>query len=259
MNLADQPPSHRCNAIHAANSSRDSTLRILHAASKYEIRQRKQKQGTRENVAANGLFRALIVFPFGAAVLLAATVYFLNASWLLETSVAALLIGYVGLFVQPIISLWIHRKPVRMLLAHPFGILVRNAAATATVDLRYLPKLERKPLKLLEVIALEVRAEREFFERRISLVVGAIEKVGIAPGLLAAVLSLYKLPSDLADWALGIAYATPMLYFMGMIAHFMVMRLDRMTKLLELAIARKRAAAGSSIQQKLREVGARNR
>ena len=112
--------------------------------------------------------------------------------------------------------------------------------STALVDIVYLPRLMRKPLDTLELALLEVKAERDFFERRISLVVGAIEKIGLAPGLFAALISLQNLKPG-QEWIYGLAYATPVLYIMGALAHFLVMRLDRMAKLLELAIARQKA------------------
>jgi len=237
-----------------STASRDSAFRILHAASRFEIEQRKQQSRTREQTFLNRLFIELAVFPFFLSMLLAAIVYFVNSPWLIESSIVSLLIAYMGALVHPFISAWFHRKPIGEMLKHPIGILLRNSAATATVDLKYLPKLERKPLRLLEVIALEVKAEREFFERRISLVVGAVERIGLAPGLLAAFLSLQKLPDDLSPWVAGLAYATPALYFFAVMAHFLAMRLDRMNKLLDLAITHRKEkdSASLSIHQKLR-------
>jgi hypothetical protein len=229
-----------------STASRDSTFRILHAASLFEIEQRKQRSSTREHAFLNRLFIELAVFPFILSMFLAAVVYFTNSSWLIESSIVALLIAYIGVLVHPLISAWFHRKSIREILKHPFGILLRNSAATAAVDLKYLPKLVRKPLRLLEVVALEVKAEREFFERRISLLVGAIEKVGLAPGMLATFLSLHKLPDGLSPWIAGLAYATPALYFFAVLAYFLVMRLDRMNKLVDLAITHRKAQETAS-------------
>lgn len=224
------------------NAARDSTFRILHAASRFEIKQRKRAQKTDKHRFANRLFIELAVFPFVMALILITIMFAFKLEWLLESSLVALLLAYFGTIFHPLISAWIHRKSLLATLKHPFGILLQNAAATTAVDLKYSPKLERKPLALLEIIALEVKSERDSFERRLSLVVGSIEKVGLAPGLLAAFLSLPQLPGNSNQWVLSLAYATPALYFFGAMAHFLAMRLDRMSKLLELVIARKRAA-----------------
>lgn len=241
------------------DASRDSVFRVLHAASRFEVKQRKQQLSTPAHLFVNSLFIVLFIFPFGLSMLLAVVIYIFHVSWLRDSSIVSLLIAYVGVLAHPLISVWIHRKSIRGLLNHPLGILLRNASDTATVDLRYLPKLDRKPLKLLEIVALEVRAEREFFERRISLIAGPIEKVGLGPGLLATFLSLHQMPSNLSNWVLALAYATPALYLLGVMSHFLVMRLDRMSKLLELAIARKRANATPSIHRTLRDKAAQRR
>jgi hypothetical protein len=112
-----------------------------------------------------------------------------------------------------------------------------NAKQTAQVDFHHLPELERCSRYGLENVLLEVKAEREFFERRIGLYVGAIEKVGIIPGLLA-------LPSIFKDanwnWVTTVAVAMPFIYVAALRGHAYVIRLDRNVKLLELIIGRKK-------------------
>ncbi len=223
------------------NASRDSAFRILHAASRFEIKQRKRSQITDKHRLANRLFFELAIFPFVLALALIAVMSIFDLEWLRLISLFALLLAYIGVIIYPIFSALIHRKSLLATLRHPFGVLLQNAAATAAVDLRYSPKLERKSFALLEVVALEIKSEREFFERRVALVVGSIEKIGLAPGLLAAFLSLHQLPGNLDLWMLSLAYATPALYFFGAMAHFLAMRLDRMNKLLDLVIERKKA------------------
>lgn len=242
-------------------ASRDSAFRILHAASRFEIVQRRQRASTHEHSFLKRLLFELTVFPFALSMLLAVIVYFGSIPWLIDSSIVGLLIAYIGVLLHPLISAWVHRKSIREMLNHPFGILLRNSASTASVDLKYLPKLERKPLRLLEVLALEIKAERDFFERRISLVVGAIEKVGLAPGLLATFLSLRKLPGDISPWIAGLAYATPALYFFAALAHFLAMRLDRMSKLVELAIAyrKEKESTNRSIHRTFRDKAAQRR
>ncbi|MDN5537829.1 hypothetical protein [Comamonas sp.] len=220
--------------------SSDSLFRILHAASFYETKLRKQRSSSADSKFVSRLFIELTVFPFILSVILAAIAYFTEAMWLIYSSIIGLLIAYIGVLVHPLISAWLNRELIRKNLKHPFGIVLRNSALTTAVDLKYLPYLEKKPLNILEVVALEVKAEREFFERRISLVVGAIEKLGLAPGLLAVFLSLHKLPNDTSPWIAALAYATPALYLFAVMAHYLAMRLDRMNKLLDLAIAHRK-------------------
>lgn len=240
--------------------SSDSIFRILHAASLYEIKLRKQRSSTVDPKFLNRLFIELTVFPFILSVILTAIVYFTEAAWLIYSSIIGLLIAYIGVLVYPLISAWFNRDLIRKNFKHPFGIILRNSAMTTAVDLKYMPYLEKKPLNLLEVVALEVKAEREFFERRISLVVGAIEKLGLAPGLLAVFLSLHKFPNDINPWIAALAYATPALYLFAVMAHYLAMRLDRMNKLLDLAIAHrkeKKDSADTSIHRVIQHKASR--
>jgi hypothetical protein len=100
---------------------------------------------------------------------------------------------------------------------HPYKVLIDNAKQTAQVDSRHLPELERCSRYGLENVLLKVKAEREFFEHRIGLYVGAIEKVGIIPGLLALP-SIFK---DTANWnwVTTVALAMPFIYAAAVRGH----------------------------------------
>lgn len=165
----------------------------------------------------------------------------LDAKRIATLSLVALVIAYVGILLHPFAEAFLHRRALVKGIRHPFGILLKNAADTGAVDLRYFPRLSARSLNLLEFAHLEVRAEREYFERRVSLVVGAIDKLGVAPGLLAAFLSLHQLRGiGFEWWVLSLAYATPVLYLFAVMAHYLLMRLDRMVRLLELVITHKK-------------------
>jgi hypothetical protein len=229
-------------ASRATLPSRDSIFRIINAASRFEVRARKRAQRTRPHRITLWLLVLLEIAPALIAFALAFVGWLSGSRYLFVWSRWTLLFAYLGALLYPILSVWVHRKSLWSVLKHPFGVLLGNAMSTAAVDMLYLPRLMRKPLDKLEVVMIELKAERDSFERRISLVVGAIEKVGLAPGLLATIISLQNLKPGQSKWIYGLAYGTPLLYIFGAVAHFLVMRLDRMTKLLELAIARKKVA-----------------
>lgn len=100
----------------------------------------------------------------------------------------------------------------------------------------------------IELATHEWRAEKESFERRVGLVVGTIDKVGLAPGLLATFFSWHTLREISPGWGESVvgsvAYAMPFLYFPGILAHLLVLDMDRGLKLLELVLLRKRSASG---------------
>lgn len=217
-------------------TSVQSTLRILHAASRWESRQSARARHTRNRKRSRNLFLiALAPLPF--------SLLFGGLAWLTEddvykvASLGSLLLVYTGLIIHPLIDAYLHRETLAKSIRHPFGVLLRNVSATAAVDLRYFPKLCGKSMEVIRFVHMEARAEREYFERRLSLVVGAVDKLGLMPGLLAASLSLNQVYSSNASvWILGLAYATPALYVFAVMAHHLLMQLDRAVKLLDYVI-----------------------
>jgi len=91
----------------------------------------------------------------------------------------------------------------------------------------------------LEVVLLEVVAEKEAFEKRIALLVGSIDKIGLAPGLLALFLSMNKLKDIEVDWVLAIAYAIPIFYGFGVFSHILATKMSRHITILEYVISKK--------------------
>lgn len=152
-----------------------------------------------------------------------------------------LLFSYLAMLIHPFLLAWINRQKLMEALTNPLSPLLRNANVTATVDARVIPRLLQSPIDHLELLSLELKAEKEFFERRISLVIGSIEKIGLGPGLLAAGVSLSNLKEGQSGWITALAYATPVLYIFGFAAHFQLMRLDRFVKVVELAVSRKKS------------------
>ena len=160
-----------------------------------------------------------------------------------------LLTLYLASFIQPFLMAWLNRQFLVSAMREPIALLLKNANITTTVDSMVLIHLLRAPIDHLELLFLELRAEKEFFERRLSLVVGSIEKMGLGPGLLAAGISLSNIKSDQTDWVLAFAYAMPILYLFGAAAHFLLMRLDRYVKLVELAVVRTKSLTNPSSGQ----------
>lgn len=219
-------------------ASRDSIFRVLLAISRREEKTLLLGRKTPRHRLGRRLLIELSVIPFVLALIFLGIDYVSNQPWLREPSLAALLIAYFGAVSQPLITILIHRKAFFAPIRDPFAVLLGNAMQTTTIDMKYIARLQSKPVAMLELVYLEVKSEREYFEKRISILIGAIDKIGLVPGLLAAVLSFSNPQLGVYSWwILPPAYATPVLYLFGAAAHFLVLRLDRMTKILELTVA----------------------
>jgi len=159
-----------------------------------------------------------------------------SAAWLF------LLLFYLSTFAMPFFVLWLYRQPLRERIGNPSGTILAGASITATIDAKMLPMIMELPIDEIEIVHLEIKAEKERFERWILLLVGAIEKIGVFPGLLALFLSAQSLSDAVSPWIEGIAFGIGALYLFGAYAQRHTMRLDRLLKVLDLAMMRKKAA-----------------
>lgn len=225
----------------SSSASRDSLFRILQAANLFEVKYRRRRRNTQNHKLTTRFF-IFFTAIFVLALFQRGLIYFIDIEWLRVLSLVTLLISYLGFLLLPILTLTIHRKVLFSFILNPFGALLDNAAETALVDAKYFTKLKNKPLNTIELVSIELKEEQKFFERRIMLIVGAIEKLGLFPGLLAAFLAITQLPGSSNQWVIALAYATPVLYLFGAYAHFTAMRLSRLNALLELVIEEKKAA-----------------
>lgn len=182
------------------------------------------------------LFYGLFLFPFILSVLIA--IIALLGEWrvLLVISVLILAFSYLGLVIYPCVGIWIHRNTVWNGITNPFSLVLSNSKLTAAVDREFLETFSSQSPEAVRFIIMELRAEKDSLERRLALIVGSLEKVGIIPGVLALAVVLSKLGEGQPDWVYVVAYAVPVFYAFGVISHFLLMRLDRVIQLLELVL-----------------------
>lgn len=229
-------------------TEREHLFRLLRAASRFESRLRKRANKQRRGYFIRNFVWLFQAIPFCIAGLAAIARKFFDASENVAiVGLALLLLSYMATLIYPFLIAWVNRRAFIAAIKDPIGLLLENASATATVDARLLPRLIRSPIEHLELLLLELKAEKEFFEKRLSLLVGSIEKIGLGPGLLAAGISFSNLKTDQSDWISALAYATPVLYVFGVAAHFLLLRLSRFVKLAELAVARKKSQTSPSV------------
>lgn len=194
------------------------------------------------NRSVNRALLYFVVFPLIVAVSLAVAMGLGAPSWTGGASLFFLAITYLGVFLSPLVTVVIHWKSAKRVFFNPFSVILENAHFTASVDRQYLEVLSSKPLESIEFVLMELKFERDFFERRLALIVGAIERIGMLPGVLAIVVVLSRLGDGQPDWVYAVAYATPVLYLFAVFAHFFLMRLDRMVRIMEMIVDWKQPA-----------------
>ncbi|MES2826297.1 MAG: hypothetical protein V4732_22070 [Pseudomonadota bacterium] len=225
----------------------------------YEKDLRKGGENNLKYIQVTHLLWLIIILPALLSISVAVFSYLWNQQWLYTTSITALLLSYLGAILYPFISAWIFRESIKKIIKNPLIPQLNIAATCINADILFLTILGKNPLLDLEIAYLEIKVERDSFEKRVGIVVGAIDKLGIAPGLLAALISLQKLiPAgslQLKDQPFEyqlifiLSFALPLLYIMGATAHMSIMKLDRTLKILELVITRKKNRMNSPIRQ----------
>lgn len=222
------------------SNSIDSTYRIIKAINDFEGKQYRESQKSKYSKFTTRLYFEIIVFPFCVAVILGFSKRFLGApGWVSAPGLLALLISYLGIIVHPIVSAILNRKNILKSIRDPFGVILNNSKISAKADRKYFNYLKSKPTSDLKLIQKNLISEKNDFQKRVSFVVGAIEKIGIVPGVLALYVTYTKLSGPVPDWVSMIAYATPILYVLGATAHFYILKLEKMASLLELVIEEK--------------------
>ena len=210
---------------------------------------RAQRKSTKAYRIDKNVFWFGVVGPSILAVLLAPAGIIDSMNWIFALCWGLIAISYLVLFIYPLVSLWLYRHEVRKLASAPFTRQMEvNVKTIMQIDADYLPQLVALPEETLQLGVLELKTERSALEKRTHLVTGALEKIGVFPGLIALLAGLTAVHKTLTElgietslwhWAFAVATAS-IFYFMCGFAQMMLVRYDRIVALTELAILRKK-------------------
>lgn len=165
--------------------------------------------------------------------------------WLMMVSWGSLFLSYVALLFYPVIGVVLYRDSLRKVLRAPFSSLVElNVKSVMQIDAQHLTALRMLSIETLKLGVLELKNERASFEKRTYMVAGALDKVGIFPGLLAlavGISSMVKLFDGTGltihvEWIFILAVANVFFFMLSGYVQMMLMKYDRMIAVTELAI-----------------------
>lgn len=143
--------------------------------------------------------------------------------WIGNVALLSIAVCYLGILytilIHPLLMLWFNRVTVVKTLRNPLFPILDNARMRSESDWLYLRHFRRQRVDILEHVLLELRAERDAFETRLGLVIGAITKIGILPGLVAISATLSDLDSTQLDWVYTISCANIFFYLLGFVMH----------------------------------------
>ncbi|MEE5041439.1 hypothetical protein [Pseudomonas alliivorans] len=191
-----------------------------------------------------------VLAPLFLAVLIALAGLLEPMRWIYYASWGLIAVSYGALFVYPVLCIGRYRDSVRNVLTAPFASLAGiNVRTRLLIDEQFLPLLTSLSSHTLALGVLELKNERSGFERRLRLVTGVLQNIGIVPGLLALSAGLISLCKTLLgmgsfviylDWVFTLAAVNLFLYLLFGYAQTVLTRDDRMIALTELAIERKK-------------------
>ncbi|POM10301.1 hypothetical protein CUU62_20790 [Pseudomonas sp. WP001] len=214
----------------------------------YKQALRSKRQQSREGKDARldrAYFWFALVGPSILAIPLTIIGKWTQAYWLYNVSAGLIAVSYLAMFFYPLLGVLLYRDSLKKVFTAPFANLLElNVKTLMQVEARYLPQLATLSRETLKLGALELKSERDSLEKRTHMVTGALEKVGILPGLLALVVALSSLDTMLVsvgitehmEWLLAIAAINTFFFVMCCYVQFIIVRYERMIALTELAV-----------------------
>lgn len=120
----------------------------------------------------------------------------------------------------------------------PFNRAINvNIKSAYCSDKKYLDSLLSLDIQALKFGYMELNSEYEYFKKRIHLVIGPLDKLGILPGLIASVGVLPKTIEIFGtNWISIFTYAYMILMVISLVFYNSIARYERMLSLTKLAI-----------------------
>jgi hypothetical protein len=134
--------------------------------------------------------------------------------------------------------------------------IINNSMEYADRDIQYVNDFYEYESSALKYVLVQVKSERAYWEKRVGSLVGALDKVGMIPALIA-LFAIYIRPEIKnlpAAWVLSIGLGIILLYAVGILSHIWMTRLDRAIMLIEMVIEAKKSEQSSKDTTKLIQV-----
>ncbi|MBX9495290.1 hypothetical protein J8Z86_04235 [Yersinia enterocolitica] len=217
------------------------TLRYLNIIKSIEILEKKKNRKQKRfsyKLQLNSLL--IIAISMALALLTLFISKLIESELILSISILLLLLSYLTIFLIPFIDLYNNRKDTYKSFTLPFNHAInKNVKRQSIVDYQKLPQLLALSIRELEFGLMEIKHEKSFLEKRMQIIVGPIEKLGMFPGILAILGMAFKIESQ-SQWTSAIAYSYIGLMFVSITLHHTLARYERMITLTELALSLKK-------------------
>ncbi|HIP68144.1 MAG TPA: hypothetical protein EYH06_06065 [Chromatiales bacterium] len=167
---------------------------------------------------------------------------FQDKSWFQLIWALLIVSAYFSLVAHAIALSFESRKEIKKFSRNPLDLILTQIKQDSIDDIALLNKLLVFEVPFLEYVNRQVKAERVAFERRVGVISGALEKVGILPGIISATVAIHKIYSNegLPVYIQYIVIAILILYCFSIYFHHLFNRMDRYILVLETAIGQRK-------------------
>lgn len=213
-------------------------MRYLNILKSIEIAERRRKSH-KKTYKRDFRFLLIISALSFLSVTMAFLYYLTKVVWLGLAGLSLLLLLYLTIPAIQIYRAYRYRSKIKRSFLLPLcESLNLNVKTELSVDGMFFPLLKELTTEELQLGLLEIKNEREFLEKRMNLLIGPIDKLGILPGIVATITALTKIPENY-NWISAIAYGYMVLSFLSLFFYHLIMRYERMIALTELALESK--------------------
>lgn len=217
-------------------------MRYLNILKSIEIAERRRKSH-KKTYKRDFRFLLIISALSFLSVTMAFLYYLTKVVWLGLAGLSLLLLLYLTIPAIQIYRAYRYRSKIKRSFLLPLcESLNLNVKTELSVDGMFFPLLKELTTEELQLGLLEIKNEREFLEKRMNLLIGPIDKLGILPGIVATITALTRIPENY-NWISAIAYGYMVLSFLSLFFYQLIMRYERMIALTELALESKSSSA----------------
>ncbi|MBT0726021.1 hypothetical protein HGT73_01260 [Rosenbergiella australiborealis] len=217
----------------------DSIIDYIKLLKDHELKYKEKIKPNKISKIDKVLFSSLVSLVFISFIFIGVYAIFKpDYRFLLNISIVLISFSYVLLLLMPIVKVFEERKTIKHFFTMPLSSSIdQNIKRESLIDNDFLPRFISLGKELLELGLMEVRHEREFLNKRITLLVGPIDKLGILPGIISMIITISK-PVGGYDWVMGLAYGYIALIVISLSFFNLLVKYDRIIALTELALSR---------------------
>lgn len=159
-------------------------------------------------------------------------------NWLSLFILLLLLLFYVSVFVFQIIEFVKTSEDLKTIFRNPLTSSLEKVSEDCKRGVEFISRLQTLDRESISFVHDQVVHEHQAFASRVGLFVGAIDKVGVLPGLISLYISWQNLgASDTSNFTIKytIPIAIASLYAFALYAHFSLLRLGMYASFLKFA------------------------